>query len=119
MASYLLQAAYTPEAWAALAKQPENRIEAIRPVVERLGGKLLSGYISFGEYDVMVVMEMPDNTSAAAFAIAASSGGALKSIKTTPLLKPEEATAAMQKAIEAEYEPPAALYEMEMGIGIE
>ncbi len=70
MSHYLLQAAYTPDAWAAMERSPEDRIEAIRPVVERLGGKVISGYLSFGEYDILAIVEMPNNVSAAAFSMA-------------------------------------------------
>lgn len=107
MAYYLVQAAYTPEAWAAMAKNPQNRLEAVRPVAERLGGKLESGWLSFGEYDIVAIYQMPDNVSAAAFSIAASAGGAVKAIKTTPLMTMDEGVAAMRKAVGAGYRPPA------------
>jgi uncharacterized protein with GYD domain len=103
MPHYLLQAAYTPDAWAALERSPEDRIEAIRPVVERLGGKVISGYLSFGEYDVLTIVEMPSNVSAAAFSMASSGGGAIRVRQTTPLLTAEEAREAMQLASAAEY----------------
>ena len=86
MAQFLVQVAYSPEAWATLVNNPQNRIPAVSAVVKKLGGKLLHGWLSFGDYDTVVVMEMPDNVSAAAFAAAIAAGGACKSIKTTPLL---------------------------------
>ena len=123
MPSYLCQAAYTSEAWSSLQKNPEDRIEAIRPIVARLGGRILSGFISFGDYDVVLILEMPDNTTAAAFSMAASGGGALRSLKTTPLLTTQEARQAMEKAAASGYEPPAALFDtatdLSTGIGIE
>jgi uncharacterized protein with GYD domain len=106
MARYLFQASYTNEAWAAQVSNPQNRIEVIRPVIERLGGRLESAYLSFGDYDVVVVAEMPDSISAAAFSLATSAGGALKAIKTTPLLTIEEGLEAMKKAAGAGYRPP-------------
>ena len=54
--------------------------------------------MSFGDYDIVALLDMPDNTSAAAFAIAASGGGSCKTVKTTPLLSVEEGTEAMKKA---------------------
>jgi uncharacterized protein with GYD domain len=45
----------------------QNRSGVIRPVIERLGGRLESAYLSFGNYDVVVIAEMPDSISAAAF----------------------------------------------------
>ena len=107
MAHYLIQVAYTPEAWAALVKNPQNRIEAVAPVVEGLGGKMVSGWLSFGEYDIVGICDMPDNVSAAAFSMAASAGGSVKAFKTTPLLSMAEAVEAMRKAGGAGYAPPA------------
>jgi uncharacterized protein with GYD domain len=106
MARYLFQASYTSEAWEAQVSHPQNRIEVIRPVIERLGGRLENAYLSFGDYDVVVIAEMPDAISAAAFALATSAGGALKAIKTTPLLTIEEGIEAMKKAAGVGYRPP-------------
>jgi uncharacterized protein with GYD domain len=106
MARYLFQVSYTSEAWAAQVSNPQNRMEVIRPVIERLGGHLESAYFSFGDYDVVVIAEMPDAISAAAFSLATTAGGALKAIKTTPLLTVEEGIEALKKAASAGYRPP-------------
>jgi uncharacterized protein with GYD domain len=98
MPSYLIQVAYTPEAVAALVANPQDRTEAIRKVVKKLGGKPGALYLAFGEYDVVGIYEMPDNVSAAAFAMAISGGGACKSVKTTALMSTADAVAAMKKA---------------------
>jgi uncharacterized protein with GYD domain len=106
MPQFLLQVAYTPEACATLVKNPQNRMDAIRPAVERLGGKIGGAWLSFGEYDVIVIAEFPDNVSAAALSIAAQAGGALKAAKTTPLLTTEEGVEAFRKAATSGYQPP-------------
>jgi uncharacterized protein with GYD domain len=106
MAYYLVQASYTSEAWAAQVANPQNRLEQLRGVVVGLGGSINSLYYAFGEYDILGIMEMPDNVSAAAFALAASAGGAVKSLKTTPLMTTEEGIEAMRKAGGAGYRPP-------------
>ena len=80
--------------------------QAVRPVVEKLGGKLEHGWLAFGEYDAVVVVEMPENADAAAFAMAIAAGGAMKTIKTTPLLSVEEGIEAMRKAQGAGYRRP-------------
>jgi uncharacterized protein with GYD domain len=105
MAQFLVQVAYTSEAWATLVKSPQNRIPAVSAVVQKLGGQLLHGWLSFGDYDTVVVMEMPDNVSAAAFAAAIAAGGACRSVKTTPLLSADEGVAAMKKAGSSGYQP--------------
>ena len=98
MPRYLFQVAYTTQGWEALVKNPQNRIEAVRPVIERLGGKVETAWFAFGEYDVVLIMEMPDNVAASAFAMAVAAGGACKAVKTTPLLSTAEAVEAMKKA---------------------
>ncbi len=107
MPCYLLQATYTSEAWANLVKNPQDRTEGIRPVIEGLGGKVVASFLTFGEYDTMALAEMPDNVSAAAFSMAAAAGGAVKAVKTTPLLTTQEGIEAMRKAASSGYQPPA------------
>ena len=103
MTHYLAQVAYSTEGWQALVKNPQNRIEAVRPAIEKLGGKIDTAYFAFGEYVVVVIFQMPENVNAAAFAIAVAAGGACKSVKTTPLLTTAEAVEAMKKASTAGY----------------
>jgi uncharacterized protein with GYD domain len=105
MAQFLVQVAYSPEAWANLLDNPQNRIQAVSSVIKKLGGKLMQGWLSFGDYDAVVIMEMPDNVSAAAFAASIAAGGSCKSVKTTPLLSPDEGVAAMKKAGGSGYRP--------------
>jgi uncharacterized protein with GYD domain len=107
MANYLLQVAYTPEAWANLIAQPHDRIDAVRPAIEKLGGKILQGWFAFGDYDVVAIVEMPTNVEAAAFSLAAAAGGAIRSIKTTPLMTAAEGIEAMKKAAKSGYKGPS------------
>ena len=107
MAYYLIQAAFTPDAWAKLVKNPQDRRQAIAPMIEKLGGRLENYWIAFGDYDSVVIVQAPDNVTAAALSLAASAGGALKAIKTTPLMTSEEAMEAMRKAATAGYRPPS------------
>ena len=59
MPYYMLQGAYTGEAWATQVANPQNRIEVVRPVFEGLGGRIESAYYAFGEYDIIVIAEFP------------------------------------------------------------
>lgn len=106
MPRYLIRSSYTPEAWADFVKNPQNRREVIRPLIEQQGGKLEAFYFGFGEDDAIVIAELPGNEQAAAIAIAAASGGALRSIKTTVLMTAEEAQEAMQLAARVQYVTP-------------
>ena len=106
MPHYLIQASYTAEAWKSLLKKPEDRKEAIRPAIEKLGGKVVNSWYAFGEHDIVAIVEMPDNVSAAALSLAQMAGGALRSMKTTPLLELAEGLEAMKRAGQAGYRPP-------------
>ena len=106
MAKYLLRGSYTSEAWAAQVKDPKNRVELVRPVFEQLGGSIESAYFTFGEDDLVIIMEMPDNVSAAALSIAFSAGGAVKNVKTVPLMSIDDGLEAITKAGSVGYRPP-------------
>ncbi|MDQ3702975.1 MAG: GYD domain-containing protein [Chloroflexota bacterium] len=106
MAHYLLQFAYTPQAWGALAKHPENRFDAVRELVDKLGGRTIAAYYCFGEYDGVILAELPDDAHAAAFSVAANAAGHNRAFKTTVLLPVEEAMVAMRLAAGLEYRPP-------------
>ena len=107
MPLFLAQVSYTAEAWAALVRNPHDRLNAVvQPLMEQLGGKAVGAWFSFGEYDVVVIYEVPDNVSAAAAAITIGSGGAVKSFKTTPLMTVEQGVEALTKAKSLTYSPP-------------
>jgi uncharacterized protein with GYD domain len=105
MALYLYQASYTAESVAAQIKEPQDRIKAVTPAIEALGAKILVGGYPFGEYDVLVVLEAPDDTTAASVALAVAAGGAVKSARTTRLLSGQEWIESLRKAQGSQYQP--------------
>jgi uncharacterized protein with GYD domain len=106
MALYLTRFSYTPETWARLAQNPEDRREAARTYIESVGGKLHGFWFAFGEYDGYNLWEAPDNVSMAAVAIAISGGGALSKFETIPLMTIEETLDALGRANEIGYKRP-------------
>ncbi|MBA3640858.1 MAG: GYD domain-containing protein [Acidobacteria bacterium] len=106
MPIYLTRFSYTPETWARLVKNPEDRRVAARQYIESVGGKLHGFWYAFGEQDGYNLWEAPDNVSMAAVAIAIGGGGALSSIHTTVLLTVEDTVAALQKASSIAYRSP-------------
>ena len=106
MALYMFQGAYTPEALAKLIKKPQDRIGVIAKVIKKFDGELHGGWFCFGEYDIVLVLELPDNVTAAAFAVAAEAGGALRSGRTTPLLSARDMRRMLRKAKSSSYRPP-------------
>lgn len=105
MALYMYQASYTNESIAAQVKSPHDRIEAVRPPLEAMGVRFLAAGYPFGEYDVLVVYEAPDETTAASIALAVAAGGAVKAAKTTRLLTGAEWIDALRKAQGSQYQP--------------
>ena len=106
MTQYLYQVAYTPESLAAQMKDPVDRLAQVGALIEQsVGGKMIAGGFSFGDYDVAVIVEAADDTAMAAIAIALGAGGAIRSGKTTPLLSGDEWVAAMTQASSVAYTP--------------
>lgn len=106
MAYYLYQGAYTAEALKGLLKKPVNRSDVIRKAVEELGGKLEGAWFAFGDSDIILIVQMPDNVSVAALSLAVAAGGAIQGGKTTPLMSMDEGLAAMKKAGTSSYRAP-------------
>ncbi len=101
MPLYMYQAAYTPESWAAQIKNPQNRVETVaRKVCKAAGGKLVGGWLCFGDYDLVIIVDAPNNESMAAIALAAGAGGAFKASKTTVLMTATDGVGALKKAQE-------------------
>ncbi len=98
MPIYMVQASYAPQATASMVNNPQDRAAAIKPMIERMGGKLQDLWFCFGEYDIVAIAEMPDNVSAAAMAMAIGSSGAMSAYRTTPLMTSADAKKAMKKA---------------------
>ncbi len=107
MPMYLTRFSYTPETWARLIQNPEDRRAAASAYIESVGGKLHGFWYAFGSHDGVTLWEAPDNVSMAAVALAIGSGGALSSIETTVLMTVEETVDALRTAQGVSYRPPA------------
>jgi len=107
MALYMIQGAYTAEAWATMTKSPQDRSKPFGELAQKLGGRLISVYYCFGEYDVVVLFEAPDDNAALATAMAVVTPGHVKAIKTTRLFTVEETMEAMRKAGSVIYPAPS------------
>jgi len=108
MASFLIHVSYTSEALSALIAKPQDRSGHVSKVIAGLGGKLVGSWLAFGDHDLVMIVEMPNNVSAAALSLAAAAGGSLKSVKTTPLLTIGQGMSALRKAGKSGYKPIAA-----------
>jgi uncharacterized protein with GYD domain len=106
MPAYLMRFSYTPETWARLIQNPEDRRDAARAYLEEVGGTLQGFWYGFGEYDGYAILEAPDNVSAAGAVLAIAAGGALSSVETTVLMTVEETLAALAKSKSIGYTRP-------------
>ena len=90
MPKYLFEARYSPEGAIGLAKEGgTGRRDAVKKHLEDVGGKLESMYFALGEIDCFVIVDLPDNVSAAALSLAVNESGLIAS-RTIVLLTPEE-----------------------------
>lgn len=108
MAMYLTRFSYTPDAWASLIKNPEDRRAAATRYIESVGGTLHGFWYAFGEHDGYNLWEAPDNVSMSAVALAISAGGSISSFETTVLMTIEETISALEKASTIAYRAPGA-----------
>lgn len=99
MPLYMYQAAYTAESWAVQMKNPQNRVESVgRQVTEAVGGKMIGGWYCLGDYDLILIADVPNIESMAAIAVAIAAGGAVKSSHTTALMSGAELVAALKSS---------------------
>jgi uncharacterized protein with GYD domain len=106
MPLYLTKFSYTPQTWARLIADPEDRRQAARSYIESVGGELHGFWYAFGPHDGYTLWEAPDNVSMAAVALAIGAGGALSPLETTVLLTVDETMDAMRRAQQVRYRPP-------------
>ena len=106
MPLYLSKFSYTPETWARLIANPEDRRTAAEAYIESVGGKLHGFWYAFGEHDGYTLWEAPDNVSMAAVALALAGGGAMSSAETTVLLTVDETLEALKRVEQVGYRAP-------------
>lgn len=107
MARYLFEMSLAPQAFATLVKNPQDRLEATRPMIERLGGTMEAYYFGVGGNNIFVICEFPDPVATEALTMAVLAGGALTFSRATLILTAAEAVEAMKKAGKVAYQPPS------------
>ena len=106
MPKFLIEASLTTQGVKGLQSEGGSaRKEAVAKAMESVGGRLESFYFGFGDHDVFVIGEFPDNESAAAMAMTVNSSGAVTT-RTVVLLTPEEVDNAAKRSVQ--YRPPGA-----------
>jgi uncharacterized protein with GYD domain len=97
MALYMYQASYTAKSMAAQLRNPQDPVEAIKSALEDVGATIVVAGFPFGEYDMLVVYEAPDDMTAASVAMAVAAEGEVKSAKTTRVLSGQEWVESLRK----------------------
>ena len=106
MPKFLFEASYTPDGIKGVQQEGgTSRREAVAQVAESVGGQLESFYFAFGDRDAYVIVDLPDNESAAAVALTVNAAGGA-TVRTVALLTPDEVDAAARRSVE--YRPPGA-----------
>lgn len=104
MPKYLVQASYTAEGIQGLLKDTASgRKAAVQAAVKALGGKVEAFYYAFGKDDAVIILDLPDNVTAAAVGLTTSASGAVRT-RTTPLLTVEEVDQALK--VQMKYRAP-------------
>jgi uncharacterized protein with GYD domain len=104
MPKYLWKGNYRPDGAKGLLKEGGTaRVKAVEKLLQSVGGTLEAYYYALGEHDAYLIVDLPDNASAAAVSMAIAAAGVTK-IQTIPLLTPEEIDQAAKKP--ARYRPP-------------
>jgi uncharacterized protein with GYD domain len=104
MAKFLWKASYSSDGLKGLLKEGgTGRRAAIEKLTQALGGEVEAFYYALGDDDVIVIVDLPDSTTAAAISLAVNSTGSVE-IKTVPLLTVEEVDEAAKKSVD--YRPP-------------
>jgi len=108
MPKYLYLASYTRDAWKGMIESPPDRAGAIARLTESVGGSTDAVFWAFGEFDVVVLADLPDDSAAAAVSVAVTSSGRIAGCRTHRLVTMEEAPAmlASARAAVAAYERP-------------
>jgi len=83
-----------------MIKSPEDRTQVVTKLLKSVGGKLLSYYVTFGEYDWLLIAEAPDEQAISAAVLVAAAGGGVTDLRTTVAMTPAQAKQAFTKACE-------------------
>src|SRR5829696_10457668 len=98
MPTYICQGRYSREAIQGMIRSPEDRTQVVAKLMKGVGGKLLSYYVTFGEYDWLLIPEAPNEQAISAAVLTAAAGGSVTDLRTTVAMTPAQAKQAFTKA---------------------
>jgi uncharacterized protein with GYD domain len=98
MPVFITQGRYTQDAVKGMLAKPEDRAENVAQLFAKVGGKMIGYYMTFGEYDFLIVSEGPSIDAAAAASIIAAASGGVTDLKTTVGMTSAEMKSTFTKA---------------------
>jgi uncharacterized protein with GYD domain len=114
MPRYMVQFSYSPEAWTSLIRHPQSRAEGLDSMLQELGARLVDMYFYYGEWDGLVIIEAPDDTTFVASLLAGNAPGHLRATKISRLYTAEENLQILRRASEVSYQGPPTVDYMEL-----
>jgi uncharacterized protein with GYD domain len=106
MAKYVTFFGFTTESARRFVEQPSDRAAVVRGVVESAGGSMESYYWMLGQYDGLVIFELPDSKTAAALSLAVSGSGAFSTFETHELIEASDLAQIAEQAKQISFRPP-------------
>jgi len=106
MPTFMTSFVYHGESWKKLAKNPEDRSFPVKALMEKLGGRLVSMYYMAGDYDGLIIYELPDAKVAATAIIAIGLAGHIRALKTSQLYTVTESIEVLGNAGKLAYPAP-------------
>ncbi|HWQ31678.1 MAG TPA: GYD domain-containing protein [Blastocatellia bacterium] len=99
MPKYLLQGNYAGEGVKGLLREGgSGRRATVEKLISAIGGRVETFYYAFGDTDVFLIVDLPDNVTAAALSMAVNATGAV-ALRATVLLSAEEIDEATKKTV--------------------
>ena len=110
MATFVTQARFTKDGLNAMIAAPQDRAEVVGRLIAQVGGKLITCYLTSGDYDILLVFEAPSYEDTVPALIVAAAESGIADLKTVTALTSSEMKSAFVKAgaIAASYRSAAA-----------
>ena len=106
MAKFAILFRFKGETVKGLIEHPSDRAAVVAKLCEGVGGRLDAYYLMFGEWDGLVIADVPDSRAGAAMSLAVSSSGAFAQLQTHELIESSEVAGVLATAATLTYTPP-------------
>src|SRR6516225_3192959 len=98
MATFVTQARFTKDGLNAMIAAPQDRAEVVGRLIAQVGGKLITCYLTSGDYDILLIFEAPSYEDTVPALIVAAAESGVADLKTVTALTSSEMKSAFVKA---------------------